>query len=381
MRRGAYLLATVVVVGACGGVEEAKPGGQGAHTETGTLALTVAGAAAGVASVDIKVVGGNQSCADPALAEARVDLSAGHSETIFLLPPGDVLVCVSAFDASGAAIDTCHGDGHATVMAGVTSQLDLSLTCTDPRGGLDVDVTINQAPVFTDLTVTPGRSITTCQSALMSVDAHDPDGGTPTISWFALAPGGGTLNAEDRSAAFHADAAGTYTIEVVATDAAGASSTLTFTIEVKADDNCPAACTTGQGRYEVTDDVVTDDAFGRRLWQRGFGPGMPYADAVAYCAGLQLEGLGGWRVPTDHDLLTLLLKPAGLGRPDACVPAIDQVAFRSPPADAFLSFWTTTEGLPSQPPIRFVVDFSDGRAKPDGVDDPEVLVRCLHDPR
>jgi len=385
MRREVYALVLIVVSGSCGGAERAKPaGGQENRIETGTLALAIGGAAARVAAVEIKVVGSNQSCGDPALAEARATVSAGHGETTFLLAPGDYHVCVSAFDAAGAAVDTCHGDGFATVLAGATAQLNVSLNCSDPRGGLDVDVTINQAPVFTDLTLTPGHSITTCQNAFISVDAHDPEGGTQAITWFQHlgTTTGGTLNAEDRAAVFHAEVPGSFDIEAVATDAEGATSTLTFSIQVSADDNCPAACTTGQGRYDVTADIVTDNAFGRRLWQRGFGPGMPLADAVAYCAGLQLEGLGGWRVPSGQDLRTIVLKPGGLrGGPDACVPAIDQVAFRSPPANAGLNFWFTNEE--GQPPDSHIhsIDFSDGRAKPDGVDDSETLVRCLHDPR
>jgi hypothetical protein len=395
MKRRICLLTMVVGMGACGGVEVASPGGdrdQG-RTEAGTLALTLGGAAGRVASVDIKVVAGDQDCSAAALADASVDVAAGHAETTFVLAPRDYLVCVSAFDASGAPVDSCHGEGHATVMAGVTARVDLSLNCSDPQGGLGVDVNINQAPVFTGLTVTPSRSITTCGTAIMGVEVSDPEGEVPVVSWFVAAPGGGTLIPSGRAASFHADVAGTYVIGVTATDSAGASATLTFPIEVTAaagGGGCPLTqptcentgtcrqpfCSVGHGRYAATDDVVIDNAFGQRLWQRGFGPGMNFADALAFCASLRLGGLDGWRVPSNAELLSIVLKPGGLGGGnDACFPSIDQAAFFSPSGGGSF-FWTTTEG---PLPLRFMVDFSDGRAKHAFEDQTDILVRCLHD--
>ncbi len=138
-------------------------------------------------------------------------------------------------------------------------------------------------------------------------------------------------------------------------------------------------CNETRGRYLATEGLVIDNANGRRLWQRGFGPQGDFATAEAYCAALVVQGLGGWRLPTNPEIGTIVLRPLGLGsRPDACVPSLDQAAFAFPDATGPLGFWTSSSQGPR--PIRYLRDFSDGRSPRTFEDDPEVWVRCVHDP-
>jgi hypothetical protein len=138
-------------------------------------------------------------------------------------------------------------------------------------------------------------------------------------------------------------------------------------------------CDEPGGRYLATEGIVMDTANGFRLWQRSFGPKGDFATAEAYCAALVVQGLGGWRLPTNLETATIVLRPLGIGsRPDACIPAHDQAAFAFPDPTGPLAFWTSTAQPPR--PIRYLRDFSDGRSPRTFEDDPEPWVRCVHDP-
>ena len=92
-----------------------------------------------------------------------------------------------------------------------------------------------------------------------------------------------------------------------------------------------------------------------------------------------VQGVGGWRLPTNPEIGTIVLRPLGLGgRPDACVPSLDQAAFAFPDPAGPLAFWTSSAQPPR--PIRYLRDFSDGRSPRTYEDDPEPWVRCVHDP-
>lgn len=141
---------------------------------------------------------------------------------------------------------------------------------------------------------------------------------------------------------------------------------------------CVDATCNERGRYLAIGGVVVDLARERRLWQRGFGAQRNFAAAEAYCASLVIHGLPGWRLPTDAEMGTIVLRPLLLGfSPDACVPSLDQAAFSFPDPTGSLWFWTSTGGGPL---LRYVRNFSDGRSPRADEDDAEVWVRCVHDP-
>lgn len=134
-----------------------------------------------------------------------------------------------------------------------------------------------------------------------------------------------------------------------------------------------------RNRYVASEGIVWDTASGGRLWQRGFGPQGNFDSAQAYCASLVVQGLGGWRLPTNPEIGTIVLRPQGLGsRPDACLPSADQAAFAFPDPAGPLGFWTSSAQPPQ--PIRYLRDFTDGRSPRTFEDDPEPWVRCVHDP-
>ncbi len=115
----------------------------------------------------------------------------------------------------------------------------------------------------------------------------------------------------------------------------------------------------GSGQYVVRSDGVTvTDTIAGLLWQRS-GSGTragcakstscTWAEAKAYCAGLVLGALSGWRLPTPMELLTLV----DFTRVN---PAIDATTFPSTPAD---SFWTSLPSARSADSAWYV-SFTDG---------------------
>ncbi len=87
---------------------------------------------------------------------------------------------------------------------------------------------------------------------------------------------------------------------------------------VRSDDGLVARCVRGNGtgegandyaveppeHYSLGTDTVTDNTTGL-TWQRGRSPSMmAFDEAPGYCAGLSLDGLDGWRVPTLNELAT-----------------------------------------------------------------------------
>jgi hypothetical protein len=130
------------------------------------------------------------------------------------------------------------------------------------------------------------------------------------------------------------------------------------------------------GRYRVTEEVVADGTAEHRLWQRRAVVRLAWDDAVRACAGLTLDGVHGWRLPSPDELRALRYKPGGLfgdGHRHYCVPSIDQAAFPETPAEPF---WTSRRMADD---TAWYVDFGDGRSHRDTRSEP-LWVRCTHDP-
>jgi hypothetical protein len=145
----------------------------------------------------------------------------------------------------------------------------------------------------------------------------------------------------------------------------------------------PAVCVPGEcdllcvqaGRYTVNDEVVRDLQTAL-VWQREVVANLPHADAATYCAGLQLGGMSGWRLPSTDELNAIRYKPGGLFGGDPaqyCVPCIDQAAFPETPVDRF---WSSKI---ADVDTAWYVGFDDGRMHRDVLDD-ALWVRCVHDP-
>lgn len=65
--------------------------------------------------------------------------------------------------------------------------------------------------------------------------------------------------------------------------------------------------TTNKDRFEVQDRIVIDHET-RLLWARNASPDMRWDQAQGYCAGRELDGARGWRLPVLDELSTLLFE-------------------------------------------------------------------------
>jgi hypothetical protein len=121
-----------------------------------------------------------------------------------------------------------------------------------------------------------------------------------------------------------------------------------------------------EGTYSLPTAGTVRDEVSKLLWQRTVPtPTYNWADAKRYCAGLTLDGISGWRLPTVIELVSLLdYTRSG--------PAIYAVPFPSTPSEAF---WTSTvvAGSTGQ---AWWVRFSDGGT---WIDNASVVhrVRCV----
>ena len=140
----------------------------------------------------------------------------------------------------------------------------------------------------------------------------------------------------------------------------------------------------------IDDDVVIDQVTGL-TWMRcpagsGAGPScaspaeLQYDDgggntpAFTFCDDLVLDGHGNWRLPTFHELLTIV---------DASVdhPAIDSTYFESPPdaGSELLHFWTDTPH-PIFGSFGYILTVQFGTGRSDGWEDFQTyFVRCVTD--
>lgn len=109
-------------------------------------------------------------------------------------------------------------------------------------------------------------------------------------------------------------------------------------------------------RYKVQPETVEDTVAGL-TWQRATSDNMALAKAEEYCAGLTLDGYGGFRVPMLGELLSVTRKvrvyDALRGK-----PAIDRVAFPNTPN---VRFWALPPpDVPRNSLKAYSVDFADG---------------------
>jgi hypothetical protein len=130
------------------------------------------------------------------------------------------------------------------------------------------------------------------------------------------------------------------------------------------------------GRYRATEETVVDLRAGGRVWQRHATERLPHPEARRYCAGLTLQGQGGFRLPSPEELSSLRYKPGGLfgggSSRHYCIPSIDQVAFPETPAAEFWTARVMADGT------AWYVGFDDGRSHRDVQSDP-LWVRCVRD--
>lgn len=95
----------------------------------------------------------------------------------------------------------------------------------------------------------------------------------------------------------------------------------------------------GQNDFKADSETVTDHATGL-VWQRREAAGaLPWADALAYCDALSLDGRGDWRLPDAKELHSIV--------DYSRVPAIDPLFGLG---DGQVYLWSSTTHLEGPPP-------------------------------
>ncbi len=118
------------------------------------------------------------------------------------------------------------------------------------------------------------------------------------------------------------------------------------------------------------DRVIFDEETGR-MWQRDPETGatvlqsLQYDAAVTWCDGLTYAGLSDWRLPTQPELISLLV----LGQTPVA-PTINRDFFRNTPSDYFWTIETNSGG-------GVLVDFTTGTPYTIGSNFSPHSVRCV----
>jgi hypothetical protein len=99
-----------------------------------------------------------------------------------------------------------------------------------------------------------------------------------------------------------------------------------------------------------TDEVVTDSLTGL-MWQRTWATGKTWQLALDYCVGLNYGGYTDWRLPSPHELSSLV-------NAERYSPAIDITAFPETPTDYF---WTSSSAAYNSTIEACYVNFDTGR--------------------
>jgi hypothetical protein len=259
-----WILVCMLVLTACGPerATPAAPGGDAgpSDAEFGTVSARLSASAAGIASVAIGVVQNNQLVASRTLTGALGDPDAGFplADAFFVLAPGTYTVLATAIGADGKPLDGCQEASQGVqVASGLTTEVVLTLLCQGrANGGLDTVIQASAPPLITNLTFDPNKFTRVCDPVTIGVTATDPNGGNPgalKYAWSviaeppqpadggaALLPPGASAILDGRgvTAVFDTEVVGDYTLEVLVTNAAGQSASLSFPTHVLPGPDC-----------------------------------------------------------------------------------------------------------------------------------------------
>lgn len=205
-----------------------------------------------VVSVRYKVLNSESNCADPALSESVVALEAepltstigalgqgaNHrfADALFVLATGDYRVCAFPLTADGSPSADCGmAESVASVTGGVTNEIVLVSQCGGAAtGGLDAVTVLNDPPIIAEVSIAPSKFVGTCEDAVLTASATDPDGDDVSYAW-SLVSGSASLIGAGNSATFRATNAGDYSVQVTVTDVYGGVATLVVPVHVSGD--------------------------------------------------------------------------------------------------------------------------------------------------
>jgi hypothetical protein len=252
-RAGLSLFALLGLLGvACDRAPLSDPAGSAdpaAGTETGQLTLRLQTSGfEGLASLRVRII--DPDAGDPCrfarpIAEKILPITGSTVETTFVLIAERWAACLQPLDQFGNEVSRCFGQiGFIPVVANSTIEVSGAVTCQAafPSGAAHISVSFNHAPVIETLDIQPGLSLTTCDTAAISVTAGDLDGDPIDYFWFVSKrpfdlpdP---AFSFDGPAASFHADAAGRYDVSVTPHDGRGSGRPLTFSLQVTAA-TCP----------------------------------------------------------------------------------------------------------------------------------------------
>jgi hypothetical protein len=196
--------------------------------------------------VRIDVVGAEDGCdAEPLYSEtiglegealtASLAMSGVHAfaDGFFVLPPGSYRVCGTPLAGESPSEECGTAESEVAVEAGTTSEVVLISQCTGgANGAVDVVVSLNDAPVITELSLDPSKFITVCESVHLVATASDPNDDALSYSWtVSSGPEGSTLHSDGAAATFFGPV-GDYVLTLGVSDGHGGSASLEFPIHV-----------------------------------------------------------------------------------------------------------------------------------------------------
>jgi hypothetical protein len=120
------------------------------------------------------------------------------------------------------------------------------------------------------------------------------------------------------------------------------------------------------GRYDTSTAGVVVDTKTRLAWQKDVQSNLAHAAAKSYCAGLG----GGWRLPSAHELMTIV--------DDTTTKSvkIDETVFNGGTALGNRNVWTATL-VSGAPTTAWAVSFASAKIVEAGVAATMPLTRCV----
>jgi hypothetical protein len=196
----------------------------------------------GLASLRVRII--NPDAGDPcafarAITEKILPVTGSTVETTFVLPAERWAACLQPLDQYGNEMRHCSGQiGFIPVPPNQTVEVSGTVNCRPlvPGGAAHVAVGFNHVPVIETIDIQPGLSITTCDTAALTVTASDVDGDDPLhYLWHVSTPPGlpaPVFGFQGPVGSFRAYVAGSYGVSVTPHDGKGIGAFLGLSLQV-----------------------------------------------------------------------------------------------------------------------------------------------------